>query len=347
MASATQKAPFRNGTRQRRAKLGSLAYAANSTVTQNLNRVGYLSRVIVQFRGTVSDSTALAALGPWSMVSRFRITTNIGSATLVDVSGFGAYLAGRMQREGQDFSKGGVGSTTPSADLYAAPTGVGAQTWCLTWVLPLSASQGREFDAGLINLQSPETTVTVEIQTGALTDAAAGVTAIAGNFHVYTEWYEVPEPAKYQQPPLAIVRLLEEQVPILAQNALTTYTVPRMGVLLNLQSYIRLNNALSDGFDYHTITFNKTDSPYTQERQFSRVLDRQQTMLAPITGHVGHDLYFADQRIGTGDGRDAIDTEEMSTIEVNYYISGALGAAGTNFANVVRRIVQRLDRAAA
>lgn len=346
---ASQKVlPFRMGTRQRRAKVGSLAYGANQTVTQILNRVGYLARLVVQFRGTVtlSGAGALADLGPWSLLSRIRVSTNIGAATLVDVTGYGAFLAGRMQREGQDFSIGGLGTAAPSADIHAAPVAMGANTWALSWILPLSTSQGREFEAGLINLQSPETTVTVELQTGAVTDAATLVTGIVGNFHVYVEWYEVPQPQRFAQPPLSIVRILEEKIPVLAQNAETTYVVPRMGVLLNAQSYVQLNSVRSDGFDYMSVRFNKTDNPYVQERQLSRILDRQQTMLPPITGHIGHDLYFADQRIGTGDGRDAVDTEELATIEFNYYVSGALGGAGTNFVNIVRRIAQRLDRAA-
>lgn len=350
MATAAQGKilPFRMGTRQRRAKLGALAYGANQTVTQILNRVGYLARLVIQFRGTVtlSGAGALADLGPWNLISRLRVSTNIGAAMLVDLTGYGAFLAGRMQREGQDFSIGGLGTAGANADIYAAPVAMGANTWALSYILPLSTSQGREFEAGLINLQSPETTVTVEIQTGALTDAAALITGIVGNFHIYVEWYEVPQPQRFAQPPLSIVRILEEKIPVLAQNAETPYVVPRMGVLLNAQSYVQLNSVRSDGFDYMSVRFNKTDNPYVQERQLSRILDRQQTLLAPITGHVGHDLYFADQRIGTGDGRDAVDTEELATIEFNYYVSGALGAAGTNFVNIVRRIAQRLDRAA-
>jgi hypothetical protein len=338
--------PFRTGTRQRRAKVGALAYAANSTVSQVMNRVGYLARLIVQFRGTVtlSGAGALADLGPWSLVQRFRVSTNIGAAVIVDASGFGAFVANRQQRYAQDFGQAGMGQTVASADIHAAPVAMGANTWALSWALPISTNAGREFEFGLINCQSPETQVQLDIQTGALTDGATLVTGIVGNFHVYVEYYEVPQPSQFAQPPLSLCRLLEEQLPV-GQVGDNVYTVPRMGVLLQAQCLLRANGARSDGFDSHAVRFNKTDTPYVQERQLSRIIDRSQYGLNPITGLFAADFYYAVEEVGQGDTRDAIDTEELATVEVVCTVSAgtALGA-NNNFLNVIRRIAQRLDR---
>lgn len=341
-----QLKPFRSGTRQRRNKIGALAYAANQTVTQVMNRVGYLSAILVQFRGTVtlSGAGALADLGPWSLVQRFRVSTNIGAAVVVDVSGFGGFVANRQERVAQDFAQAGIGQTTPSADIHAAPVAMGANTWCLSWRLPISANAGREFEFGLINLQSPETQVQLDIQTGALTDGATLVTGIVGSFHVYTEYFEVPQPSEFAQPPLSLCRLIEEQLPI-GQVGDTVYTVPRMGVLMQAQLLLRANGVRSDGFDSHSVRFNKTDTPYVHERQLSRLLDRSAYGLNPITGLVAADFYYAAEGVNQGDTRDCIDTEELATVEIVMTVSAGTGlGANNNFLNVIRRIAQRLDR---
>ena len=337
--------PFRQGTRQRIQKVGTAAYAANSTATLEFPRVGYLSRVIVQFRGTVTLSAAgaLADLGPWSLVSRFRLATNIGAATVVDVSGYGAYLAQRLQKEGQDFGLGGVGSTSPNADVHAAPVAMGANTWALSWVLPVSANDGREFEYGLINLQSPQTRVTLDVVTGALTDGATLVTAISGNFHVYYEYYEVPDPSRFAQPPLSLCRTLEEQQPV-GQTGDNTYTVPRQGVLMQLIQYLRLNGSRSDSFDEYSLRFNKTDTVYRVERQLDRIISRSSQILDPKTGVAVLDLWRAAHAIGAGDARDNVDTEELSTVEfITTVSSGAVLGANNNFVSVIRRIAQRLE----
>jgi hypothetical protein len=338
--------PFRVGTRQRRIKVAALAYAANSTVTSIMNRVGYLSRLIVQFRGTVtlSGAGALTDLGPWNLVQRFRVSTNIGAAVVVDVSGYGAFMAQRLLAIGLSFEQAGIGQTTPSADIYAAPVAMGANTWALSWILPISTNVGREFEFGLINLQSPETQVQLDIQTGALTDASTLVTAITGNFHVYAEYYEVPQPQQFAQPPLSLCRTLEEQIPIGAVGD-NVYTLPRMGVLMQAINVLRLNGARSDSFDSHAIKFNKTDTPYSQERQLSRIIERAQYALNPVTGMFATDLYYATKDVGAGDSRDCIDTEELATVEQIVTVSaGATLGSNNNFLNVVRRIAQRLDR---
>lgn len=338
--------PLRSGTRQRFQKVGTQAYAANSTVSQQMPRVGLLSRIYIQFRGTVtlSGAGALADLGPWSLVSRFRVTANIGTASIVDLSGFGAYLVSRKHDvAGFAPDKAGVGDTTANADVFAAPVAMGANTWVLTWCLPIAANARNEFDAGLLNLQAPEVQVNVDIVTGALTDGATLVTGITGTFHIYYEYFEIPDPRQFQLPPLVLCRWLEEQQAISAVGD-NVYTVPRQGVLLNLITVMSLNSARSDSIDEVSIRFNKTDTVYREERQVNRVRDRVRNALNPLTGVTEFDFFNAKSAISQGDTRDAIDTEELSTLEaITTISSGAgLGAAGTNVLRSVRHILQVL-----
>lgn len=348
-AQSKGRAPFRSGTRQRRAKVGVVAYAAASSLTPlELPRVGMLSRIIVQFRGTVtlSGAGALTDLGPWNLASRLKVNANIGSAALYDVSGYGTYMIQHWAEEmAYRPDNAGAGATTPHADIHAAPVAMGANTWVLTYIIPIGANAGKQFDLGLINLQAPETRVTVEITTGALLDPATLVTATTGNFHVYYEYYEIPDPNQFALPPLALVRTIEEQQPI-GQTGDNVYTVPRQGILLQLAQRVTLNGARGPdaSVDSFSIKFNKTDSVYVMERQWERVLNRLFFGMVPLTGVYCWDFWHAESDVSAGDTRDAIDAEELSTLEAVVTVaSGAVLGSNNNFLASVRRFVQLLQ----
>lgn len=344
---ANELLPFRAGTRQRRAKVGLVAYTVASQLTPlELPRVGMLNRVLVQFRGivTLSGAGALSDLGPWNLTNRLRISANIGSAAIVDVSGYGAYMAQPIvEGVGYRPDLAGVGSTTPNADIHAAPVAMGANTWVLSYYLPVSANSGNQFDLGLVNLQAPETRVTVDIVTGQLLDPATLVTAITGNYNVYYDYFEIPDPNAFQLPPLALVRLLEEQQAI-GQTGENIYVVPRQGVLMHLIQRVNANGARSDGIDNLFIRYNKTDTVYSMERQWERVIQRMNYALNPITGVFYWDFWHAASEVASGDFRDAIDTEELSTLEAGVTVSsGTTLGSNNNFLASVRRIVQILE----
>lgn len=346
--------PFRAGTRQRRAKVAAIAVtAAGVTLTpQELPRVGLLSRILVQFRGTVtlSSSGALTDLGPWALANRIQVNANIGTASIVDVSGFGGYMFQPLVEEiGFRPDSAGLSASmtaTPNGDIHAAPVASGANTWVLTWVIPVSANSGREFDMGLVNLQAPETRITVNITVGAGSDFTSNFSSFTtANFHVYYEYYEIPDPRQFALPLLALVRVLEEQQPIVATGD-NVYTVPRMGTLMQLASRITLNGARIDspGWDYQRVRFNKTDTVYDMERQWARVWERMWYGQLPLTGVAYLDLWHAASDVSTGDTRDAIDAEELSTLEVVYGInSGATLGSNNNTLADVRRIAQILE----
>lgn len=333
--------PFREGTRQRRQFIAAPSFSASGTLTTELPRVGYLNRLIVAFAGTVtlSGATANTDSGPWNLVNRFRVNTNIGSTQLVDTSGFGMFVAQRFQNESWSPDKAGVGDTTASADVFAAGTASGANTWALPYIIPIGANVADEFEFGMINLQSEQTRVTLDIVCGANTDANANITGVTGAFSIWYEYYEVPDPRVFAQPPLTICRLVEESISVSATGD-NVYIVPRQGVLMQAAGILRLNSSRSDGFSQTRVRFNKTDIAYTHDRVLNRILDRNTQVLNPITGVVYQDFWYAQGLIGQGDARDMIDLEELSTVEVLCNVTTA--PSGTSTYNVVRRIAQRL-----
>jgi hypothetical protein len=339
-----QLEPFRYNTRQRFQKITTRAYAAGTTLEPIIiPQVGYLSNIIVQFRGTVtlSGTGALTDKGPWNLLNKATLQSNQGAASLVDLSGYGAYIAGFWQNEGSPYNRAGIGDTVPSADYFSAPVASGANVWVLTWVIPVAANDGRNFEVGLINLQAPEVRLSLGITCGALLDPSTLVTATTGTFHVWYEFYEVPNPAIVKQPPLMVVRTIEDQIPI-TQTGDITYQIPRQGVLLQLGHYITLNGARSDSIDAFQLKLNKTDSVYAIERQIMRFMQRQRYLAETPAGVYFWDFWNAEKEVSQGDTRDALDTEAITTMDfITTITSGATLGSGNNFQNNVRRIMQQ------
>lgn len=340
--------PFRLGTRQRAAKVGSVAFAAGQTVTPfTLPQVGMVNKIILQFRGTVtlSSAGALTDLGPWNLLNNIQVSTNIGAAAIASLTGYGAFMLQQKLSNIGGFRSnlGGAGSTTPNADIFVAPVAMGANTWVITYVIPVAANDADQFGIGAINLQSPETRVQVGITCGNNADVSSNVTGISGTWHLYYEYYEIPDPSKFALPPLALHRVLEEQQPISATGD-NIYTVPRQGTLLQLLHRVTLNGARSDSVDEMRIVFNKTDTVYREERQWKRLHERLINGVDPITGVFEWDFWNAQGLLSAGDTRDAIDTEELTTLESIVTItSGATLGSNNNILSSVRRIVQMLE----
>lgn len=342
---AQQKMPFRYATRQNFRKIGTIAYAANTTVSLPVDKVGLLCRFFLQFRTTgngvtLSGAGSLTDLGPWNLISRIKVNLNGAALTLWDTTGYGAFLANMVIKGSYAPDKAGAGATTPNANLFAAPVASGNNVWALSWILPISANQGSNFDTGLINLQSPETVCTVEITWGALTDPAALITAIVGNLYVGYEYFEIPNPSIADPPPVVACRTIEEQIPVTGTGD-SVYTVPRGGNLLNLITYLRCNGARTDGYDDVRVMFNKSTQVYRHDMQFIRLRNRLHTGLDWPTGTFLQDFFHGTEPMSAGDNRDFIDTEQLSTLESIVAVSsGTTLGSNNNFQNNVRRILQ-------
>ncbi len=346
MADEKKLRAFRPETFNKRRKVGTIAFADGGTGSIDLPRVGYLAGVWLNFRGTLNlgGAGAFADLGPWNLLKRIQISANYGGAALWDTSGFGAFIASSGSYPNWIADAGDTRSVTPNADVYAAGLANGNNTYSLWYYLPVSLNKGMNFDVGLIMLQSTTVTCTVNLQFGtAVGDVVAslvGGTGMTGNVHVYYDYYEVPDPSEVAQPPLMVVRMLEESKAIQAQGE-QLYQVPPGGSLIETAMILRLNSLRVDGFDAIRIYYNKTETRFDMERQWLRMYNRIEQGIHLPTGCFRYDFLttFAPGLVNVGDSQNAIDTEEISQLEIAPNITGALGGSGNEF-RVIRRIVQ-------
>ena len=345
MQGQQQLLPFRRNTRQRKARVGTLTYSSQSNLTQlEVPRVGLLSAINIFFRGTVTYSAAgtVADRGPWQLLNRIQVNLNQGSQSLVDVSGYGAYLIQPQLRTAFSPDKAGIGDTTPSSDVYVFPVSGSSQSLNLSWRIPIALNDGSEFDLGLINLQAPEVRCTVNLTTGPTSDICSNISALTGTFYIEYEYFEFPNPQLVALPPAVIHRIIEDSIPV-AGTGDTIYEIPRLGSALSLTHVVRLNGARSDSIDALSLKINKTDTIYTTDRWSARLDQRYKFARTFPTGVYVWDWFSAMGLPFSGDFRDAFDTEAVTTTEsiITVSSSATLGS-NNNFIDNIRRVMQLL-----
>lgn len=339
--------PFRMAARQRRQKQGVIPFAASSTAPPLvLQQVGLLNGLIIQVRGnaTYSAGGVFPDLGPHNIISRLRVTINLGSANLFDTTGYGAFLISSYIERSFRTDRAGAGNLVPDPDVFDCDsTGGGVKPVVLTYFVPIALNNGVDFQMGLLNLQAPELRANVEISWGAVTDIQSTCTAFVGNAHVYAVYYEIPDPTLVQLPKPMLVRTIEESVPVTNLGD-QVYQIPRLGTVLQMAQYLRVNGARNNNATETEIRINRSDVLYKMERQFTKVIQRLSSGVEWPTGVLWHDFWHAMGMVSAGDFRDTLDTEAISTIEfITRLDSSVVLGANNNNLNFVRRVVQPFE----
>lgn len=348
--AAGQKKGFFFGARLRNQPLPSQAFSAGNTLSFVCKRVGYLARIWLFIRGTmnVQNNTTLTALGPWQILNRIKVEFNQGNVTVYDCSGYGAFLVGGLIERGGLMSKAGMGDTVPNPTRYSAPVLAGNNVWHLAYCIPIAVNLADDgFSTGLLNLQAPEVEVDVQVTCGANLDAVTALgtgTGLAATIYPVVEYFEVPDPNRFMQPAKVFHRVFEQNQSVTA-TGLNTYTLPRLGNLLQLIHYMRINSALSAAIDFFELKLNYSDSVFRRDEWFMQQLNRLHHSVEWPTGVYIWDLFHSLQDMTRGSYRDTLNTEKVTTFESNIYVTDGtvLGASG-NLINSVRRVIQPIAR---
>lgn len=361
--SASKRKPFRYNTRQRIQRVGTQPFVQNGRLTFEVPRVGFLAGFFVQILGGITRAggdTGTLSERLWNIVKRFQVNINIGAAAIVDVSGYGLYLHNETQYTNFAADLGGLPATPGaplnaelSADpaiftLSAAAPQVNAP-FVLGFFVPVAANDGKNFNMGLINCQAPEVRVTLDMQLGQIADLFSAGAVIAGttlnnvNVDVHYLYYEVPNPAAVSFPPLVMHRLLEERTPF-SNTGDITYLVPRQGNILKLEHNVIIDGVNSGLHNLYIIRINKTDDVYRESAFVNHWLSRTRYGHRLPVGQVIHDFWNSEGLPSSGDFRDVLDSEAVSTTEsITNINSGAVLGVGNNFLDTVREILQVLQ----
>jgi hypothetical protein len=346
---AQQVMPFELGTRQRRKLIGTYALTIGGQIQNILiPAIGLAAGFHLKVYGTVTSSASgsFGPQGPWALLNRIQVNVNLGTALLYDTSGFGNYVIQPWLDSGFFPDNAGGGSTTPDAtNVYAAPLSGTAQALLLHYYVPLALNQGADLSkGGLINLQSPETQMYLNITTGQLADYSTTVTSFPSlTLEVDYDYFEVPPQPTYAMPKLNLSRILQQTTAFSAVGDQLA-VIPRMGVLFRYADMMTANGARNDCLTQTRMVFNQTDYVYQEDANWLKERFRAQNGLNNPTGVYYHDMWDAVYPgMGFGSLRDAVNTQLFAELDAYATVaSGTTLGAGNNFRDLIRHIGQPL-----
>lgn len=345
--------PFRIDTRQKIAKVGQVPFSLSGVQSIRLPSTGYLATLFLRFNGTITNSAAItsanvAQYAPYSVLKNINLNINSGQQQLVNCSGWNMYLLSRLR----------YGNKTPFAfnaaanakANYSFPSDSGTNAFNFVLEIPVSVSDGQNFQLGLINLQAPELECVLEL-TFASTNAVLSsvTTAISGVVEVYYKYYEVPNPQTTELPPPVLHKILENSYSI-NSTGLQTIEIPRGGRLLRLANNLQLNGVRSNDWTNVGIQLNKTYTVYDKPRW---ICGYEETVFAGdnaasdnvpqglIVGEIPVNLMRAWNINEESDIRDTLNTERATTTDLLVTVADtATLGANNNFITVAREILQ-------
>lgn len=347
-------AAFNAATRQKFAMVPGVAYSAGAPQQIILPRVGLLARVFIHFTGTLTvtvgaGSAVAAQRSPWNIANRIRLMAN-SSLPLIDLSGFGAYVANLLtdwagvQSLPGSYARAFTITDEPQfeppaiAEVARFSVANGANTVDFTIELPIKLT---ELDPiGLIIAQNPQTTLTLEITSGQVADLvtlAGGATAtLTGNWSAAVEYFEAPaNPAA--MPDATFVHVWQEQrMPISATGDVPVQLLTG-DTYLRIAHIVQLNAALNRAdIDRISLVQNQADTPYSVDRWLALYRQRRIYGKDLPEGVFVHDFFVPETT------RDMVNSALYSDLRAVLAVrSGATLGTGTNFVDtVVEKLVQ-------
>jgi len=359
MPGAQQKPkllPFDRGTRRRVVTVGQFTFTPGTPVpTVTLPQVGMLSRIFYKIEGAITQTATgtLSVLGYAALISRVRVNANLGSAAIIDASGFGLEVAQAWWAPIARTVQNAYGNA-----VAANPVSYGG-------FIPINANDRNLFQLGLINLQAEQIRVTVDVIAAAVTAflvAGGGTITPALTLYLGYEYWEVPDPTRFMLPPRTLCRLLEDSQAITAVGD-NIYVIPRLGTLMQATHYylnaatpVFLNlsftsTAAPAQVNELRLRYNKTDTVLDYQMRFKEIDENafyNQPRVAGVStgflysGAATWDFFHSGGQTRNNGDRDLINTEVITTLESISTVDPTVTLSGSPTLNTVRRVAQRL-----
>jgi hypothetical protein len=353
MAERVPLIPFRMAARQHYSPIGSVPYQSGAKLQAlQISPVGWLAALIVQVKGTATGGAATATYvnateQAFNLISRFRLDGNGGNINAIDMSGWDAYLESHFYQRGYKLDAPGVGSSAVDPTLIKTPlTTVGqvVTDFTMTYVIPINANQGLDFDTGLLLMQSQDASFYLNMDTPPTSSIYATNPPVfsAMNVNVGYLWYEHPDPGRVALPRPLLVRTLGQDTGLAVVNGENKITIGRQGTLMHAIIVNKVDGAYdSTKVDELQLKLNLNPTPYVMKGYENRLINRLNLGVDLPAGVNAFDFYHAFGDVSGGDSRDMFDLEQYSTFQIISKITGMSVPATSNL-RIITRTLQQL-----
>ena len=349
--SEAKKIPFRSATAERMSFVTTKSFSNSQDIEPiKISEVGYLSYLIVEVTATMTANnvTGLTSKGAHALLNRLTFEVNNGVSDIYDTSGFLNPQVANLYDYGFA-TKGGI--VPANALYYVAPTANAANAWKLFYFIPISLNRHANFETGLIPMNARGLTGYLKIRAGAVADAVTlgGGTCTMSNatVSVYKGYFETADPSKVALPKFNVVRTLESEYDVTADNSELKVPLQNTGILTDLLHCLIVNNARQDYFDEVSLKLADSDTRQKWTKAAVRFMNDQ--VFGNSLG-AGAWAFLLNNGFGGSirESRDHIDTTQISLIEsiVKVNTGGAGLGASNNRLHIVRRVIQPLKKSA-
>lgn len=351
---------FNANTRQSWLQGQPVTYAANATVSQQLQQLGFLSRIVLPFSvnfttsstGTFANTTTDPPT-PYNFIKKIRVYTNEGQE-IWNTSGYGAYLHEQIQSDAIDPRNpiASFNSTNTAAAIYQIPaTYTTSTTYTINFYLYLDIAWNQSLQYGLIFLQNPTNRVTLEITYGDATSLiSTGVGTITINSVVCNpliEIFNLPQ-AQANWPALTYAHMCIEDSNNSIVGVGDNVYRPILGntYLSIVQAFINNStNMVPANFTNLRITYQGTQNSYTQSTVNQLIMQRNRYAHDLPDGVFVHDFRYGTGLAEVGNTRDVINTSLLTDLQFIATIGSGVTITQPAYYRAVREMLAPLTTA--
>jgi len=318
--------PFDTATRRKLITMPPiLKPVGGGPVSVQLPRAGYLSKIFLNFTGSVSGTLSSPnPLGFASVVRRVRVQLNNG------IDQFNVSAAGYIY---DMLANGAFENSFPSTQLIgSAKNAVSATNFSFTIVDPVMVNSRDPI--GLILLQSDQITVTLTIEWEADANVATGATVTA-QCEPLLEFFTVPPTAQDQPDTTILHQILEDQV-IIPGSGTFTYNWPRGNLYLQLFHGFGIGVSPADNFSRYQLRVNYSEYYMDVDPAMLNAYVAWQTLANRQTGTIPVDLISSSGNGNYDKIRDSINSADVTDLASIIYAT----TTGTLYTQ--RRLLMKL-----
>jgi len=338
---------FLRETRQAVNTVGRIDYKSGvSGAPMFISKVGFLAKLIIKFKGTVTCSHASkttfskAADAPWAIIKNIGLKMN-GGVGIWNTTGFGAYLRNLL-----DVRNNTLDSIVAGRDVFefGNTVSVGGTANALKFTLELPIQINDRDPVGLLMLQSDKVVcqldVAWDVPAVLMTDTDI-TTTVTGSLTVTTEVFEIPDNEDARPDPRLLHVVEEDQIPLVGTGK-TRYTFRPGKIHQRAIFRILINGAAANEADIldMALVYNQNKTPYSVDADILRYLNRKRYGRDLPAGVYVWDWGYQGIPM-LGNGRDYVNTAKIT--EFWNVVNIASGAVfGTNN-NIIQCVTEALE----
>jgi hypothetical protein len=341
-------ANFSLATRQYIQKLPTLQFAEGQTLTLQIPKTRFMSKLYLQVNGSFKTTHASKTTFTKSVFDKYNILKQIRMSIN---SGFNPYqLSGSMLRMYNlinNFKNPTLGSDVNSVEVLGNTVSSEGATNKIAFTLELPITINDRDTVGLIMLQNEQTLVTLNIDCDTLanalmTDIDIAVSNVNISITPVLETFSIPS-VPSAIPDYSIIKVVNQQVQNVVSAGEMTISLPTSLTYRKLFIYLAsdtkytpVDSALIDSFQ---LVFNQADTPYDVPADFLEYKNK-----VDYQGSLPAGLYVLDlsnQGIANyGGARDYIDTERLTEFWLKIRFNNISG--NSNYVYVVGEKLAKL-----